>query len=87
MDIKTKFGPAAILMSKDGNTLGIVKRINIIVLEGPNAPQVEYVVVANGNNHIIKEKDAIQLIPTDAIPTYLAERDKATEKEKLTLVA
>lgn len=63
MEIKTKFGPAAVLMDTTGTKIGIVKKITTTIHEGNAEATVAYYVVGNGQTMIIDEKEAIGLMP------------------------
>jgi hypothetical protein len=63
MEIKTKFGPAALLMSSDGTKMGVVKAVTIQIKEGDQVPSIVYTVHGNGYSNTITENDAIGLMP------------------------
>lgn len=63
MEIKTKFGPAAILMDNTGAKMGIVKTVTITMTEGSQEPTIVYRVSGNNTISDIDEKIAIGLMP------------------------
>jgi hypothetical protein len=63
MEIKTKFGPAAIIMDNTGAKIGIVKQVMITMVEGAQEPIIMYRVTGNGQTYDIDEKMAIGLMP------------------------
>jgi hypothetical protein len=71
MEIKTKFGPAAIIMDNRGDKIGIVRSVIVTVKDGDQAPSIVYHVAGNGGTHAITENDAIGLMPRNvaAVPT------------------
>ena len=65
MEIKTKFGPAAILMDNTGTKIGVVKRVTVTFDEGSQEPVITYRVQGNNTSNDIDEKVAIGLMPRE----------------------